>query len=395
MTAPEHTPGAAPMSEPTGALRSADDALAARWPEAQRLLAAYAAELERNAPIHDAYNAALTVSARHGDAALIALGKSPIGSSEDAADAREVALIDALDAIAEEARAATVTTFAGLLMKARMVAFSIGWTDSLKDDAGGDMPADHLRGLIQNLEALAEEEETRKDDPRQPPHGRLSPAFILLKAEREALRLAYAEAEAAMASAPENKEHETAAEAVLARIWASDDSLMATPAAVPADLGLKAHYLAAQLEEFEQLERRHCESIVADLLALFPQPTGTEPSRESSAAAAIPTAAQGGIAAMAAEREDLLARAEAAAAAVAAEDARHEAARVAAEEAQDMADDDLERCEDRILAARATTLAELAIKVACLRRYEAAGMETEPGTLPRLFEDIDSLAAGP
>lgn len=108
------------------------------------------------------------------------------------------------------------------------------------------------------------------DDPRQPHHGRLSPAFILLKAERKALRMAYAEAEAAMASAPEREEHETAADAVLARIWESDNRLMATPAAVPDDLSLKADYLAAQLEEFEQLERRHCVAIVADICRLFP-----------------------------------------------------------------------------------------------------------------------------
>lgn len=122
----------------------------------------------------------------------------------------------------------------------------------------------------------AEAEKARADDPRQPHRGRLSPAFILLKAEREALRMAYAEAQVAMAEEPETEEHKTAADAVLARIWESDNRLMATPAAVPDDLSLKADYLAAQLEEFEQLERRHCVAIVADLCRLFPTTAHTQ-----------------------------------------------------------------------------------------------------------------------
>ncbi|MFG1281550.1 hypothetical protein [Xanthobacter autotrophicus] len=88
--------------------------------------------------------------------------------------------------------------------------------------------------------------------------------------------MAYAEALAAMAEEPENEDRETAADAVLARIWANDNRLMATPAAVPDDLGLKADYLAAQIEEFEQLERRHCVALVADLCRLFPTAAHTQ-----------------------------------------------------------------------------------------------------------------------
>lgn len=135
---------------------------------------------------------------------------------------------------------------------------------------------EHTPGVGPMPEPTAEAAKTLADDPRLPHHGRLSPAFTLMKAEREALRLAYAEAEAAMAEEPENEAREAAADAVLARIWASDNRLMATPAAVPDDLSLKADYLAAQLEEFEQLERRHCVAIVADLCRPFPTTAHTQ-----------------------------------------------------------------------------------------------------------------------
>ncbi|MBB6310244.1 hypothetical protein [Xanthobacter tagetidis] len=40
---------------------------------------------------------------------------------------------------------------------------------------------------------------------------------------------------------------------------------------MPADLGVKAHYLAEQLEAFGQLEPRHCRAIVAGLLLMWPR----------------------------------------------------------------------------------------------------------------------------
>lgn len=94
------------------------------------------------------------------------------------------------------------------------------------------------------------------------------------------------------------------------------------------------------------------------------------------------------IAWMAAEREELLARAEAAARAVAAEVARHEAACAAVEAAQDEVDDALERLEERILATPARTLADLATKAECIGRESKMCDEIEPHHVAGLLADI-------
>lgn len=103
----------------------------------------------------------------------------------------------------------------------------------------------------------------------------LSPTFAALHRERASLQHRADEAAAAvMADATDDDEKEQAAQAALAALWATDERLMATPAARPADLGVKAGFLAEQLEEFEHIERRHAVAVVADLCRLFPV-TGT------------------------------------------------------------------------------------------------------------------------
>lgn len=99
----------------------------------------------------------------------------------------------------------------------------------------------------------------------------LSPNFAALHRERAALqRSADEAANAVMADATDDDAKEQAAQAALAALWAADERLMATPAARPADIGIKGAFLAEQLEEFENIERRHAVAVVADLCRLFP-----------------------------------------------------------------------------------------------------------------------------
>lgn len=103
----------------------------------------------------------------------------------------------------------------------------------------------------------------------------LSPAFAALHRERAALQRSADEAAAAvMADATDDDAKEQAAQAALSALWTADERLMATPALRPSDLGVKAAFLAEQLEEFENIERRHAVAVVADLCRLFPL-TGT------------------------------------------------------------------------------------------------------------------------
>lgn len=60
---------------------------------------------------------------------------------------------------------------------------------------------------------------------------------------------------------------------------------MATPAVVPADLGLKALFLTAQIDEFEHLDRRYTEALLADLRRLFPMPAERGPGTVGRAGA--------------------------------------------------------------------------------------------------------------
>jgi len=99
----------------------------------------------------------------------------------------------------------------------------------------------------------------------------LSPDFAALHRARAALQRRADEAAAAvMADATDDDAKEQAAQGALSALWEVDERLMATPAARPADLGVKAAYLAEQLDEFEQIERRHAVAVVADLCRLFP-----------------------------------------------------------------------------------------------------------------------------
>ncbi|MFG1223024.1 hypothetical protein [Xanthobacter wiegelii] len=99
----------------------------------------------------------------------------------------------------------------------------------------------------------------------------LSPAFAALHRERAALQRRADEAAAAvMADATDDDAKEQAAQAALAALWATDERLMATPAVRSADIGIKGAFLAEQLEEFENIERRHAVAVAADLCRLFP-----------------------------------------------------------------------------------------------------------------------------
>lgn len=109
------------------------------------------------------------------------------------------------------------------------------------------------------------------------PQASLSPTFQQLRHEREAAHhAAEASAAAVMDGTPNEDAVCEAADDALKAVWKVENRLMATPAAVPADLGLKAAYLAAQLEEFGHLEDRHCRAMVADLLRFFPLATAEE-----------------------------------------------------------------------------------------------------------------------
>ncbi|MEP9355998.1 hypothetical protein ABLE93_20685 [Xanthobacter sp. KR7-65] len=253
----------------------ADAALCARWPQAQRLLAMLAVEREQSVGTCAAFSGAMIAAAGTGEAAYQAIRSDPLATAFDAAQAREQEILAGLDAIAEATRTTEAKGFAGLLMKARMLAYAAEKPEALAPGpAGDDWVVDHLRGLIANLGTLAGEPSgavaVAPSSPA-PGGGDLSPTFAALHREREALRRAAEEATAAvMADASDDDADEQAAQAALAELWAADDGLMATPAVRPSDLGLKAAFLTEQLEEFEQIERRHAVALVADLCRLFP-----------------------------------------------------------------------------------------------------------------------------
>lgn len=109
---------------------------------------------------------------------------------------------------------------------------------------------------------------------------RLSPTFAALQRERAGLQQAVdATAAAVAADAGEDDADEQAAQAALAALWAMNERLMGTPAAVAADLGLKGWFLAGQLAEFGDIERRHAVALVADLGRLFPLADGASGGR--------------------------------------------------------------------------------------------------------------------
>lgn len=253
---------------------AADTALCARWPQAQRLLAMLAAERERSAGTCAAFSSAVVAAAGTGEAAYQAMGSDPLATAFDAAQAREQEILAGLDAIAEATRTTEAKGFAGLLMKARMFAYVADKPETLAPGAvGEDWETDHLRGLIFNLAALAGEPLGAVGLPppaAAPGGGDLSPAFAALYRERTDLqREAEKTCAAVMADATDDATLAQAADAALEALWAADERLMATPAVRPADLGVKGAYLAEQIEEFEQIERRHAVALVADLRRLF------------------------------------------------------------------------------------------------------------------------------
>lgn len=256
---------------------AADAALCARWPQAQRLLAMLAAERERSAGTCAAFSGAMVAAAGTGEAAYQAMGSDPLATAFDAAQAREQEILAGLDAIAEATRTTEAKGFAGLLMKVRMFAYAADMPEALAPGpAGEDWETDHLRGLIFNLAALAGEPLGAVGLPppaAAPGGGDLSPAFAALHRERKALqRRAEETCAAVMADTTDDAALVQTADAALDALWASDERLMATPAVRPANLGVKGVYLAEQLEEFANIERRHAVAVVADLCRLFPLP---------------------------------------------------------------------------------------------------------------------------
>lgn len=262
---------------PKAEAAEADAALCAQWPQAQRLLAMLAVERERSAGTCAAFSGAMVAAAGTGEAAYQVMRSDPVATAFDAAQAREQEILAGLDAIAEAARTTGAKGFAGLLMKARMLAYVADKPEALAPGAvGEDWETDHLRGLIFNLAALAGEPLGALGLPppaRAPGDDDLSPAFAAIHRERADLqREAEKTCAAVMADATDDATLAQAADAALEALWASDERLMATPAVRPADLGVKGDYLAAQLEEFANIERRHAVAVVADLCRLFPPP---------------------------------------------------------------------------------------------------------------------------
>ncbi|QRG05916.1 hypothetical protein EZH22_23305 [Xanthobacter dioxanivorans] len=262
---------------PKAEAAEADAALCARWPQAQQLLAMLAAERERSAGTCAAFSGAMVTAAGAGEAAYQAMHSDPHATAFDAAQAREQEILAGLDAIAEATRTTEAKGFGGLLMKARMLAYAAQKPEALASGpVGDDWEVDHLRGLIANLAALAGEPSGAVGMPSpaaEPGGADLSPTFAALHRERAALRRAADESCAAvMADTTDDDALVEAADAALDALWAADERLMAAPAVRPADLGIKGAYLAEQLAEFTNIERRHAVVLVADLRRLFPLP---------------------------------------------------------------------------------------------------------------------------
>lgn len=144
------------------------------------------------------------------------------------------------------------------------------------------LPTTTRRGLLKSAGALGTAAALAVPAAILPPErvaaaaaGRLSPVFAALQRERTRLQLAADATAAAVADdAGEEDADEQAAQAALAALWAMNERLMGTPAAVAADLGLKGWFLAEQLAEFGDVEHRYAVALVADLRRLFPLADG-------------------------------------------------------------------------------------------------------------------------
>lgn len=101
----------------------------------------------------------------------------------------------------------------------------------------------------------------------------MSATFAALHEERLRLRrAAEMAAEAVIAGDTDADPRERAAQDRLADLWAADDRMMATPAERPADLAVKAAFLAEQWRDFKDIERRYAGAVIRDLCRLFPLP---------------------------------------------------------------------------------------------------------------------------